>query len=427
MKVDVRFAGVASAFAIALSLAAGCNNNHVLGLPGNLIAQPSSLDFGRVREQQDQGLVVMLKNNGSSPIHVTGLELQPANAPYHLNVTLPTASAPWVINAGSFAPVDVHFIPQVQGDAAAQIVVHSTDPDSPEIDVPIAGHGFYTQTDSFTQGTTIGGKADILFMVDNSGSMSDKQQKVAASFSTFINWLIGKNVDYHIAVTTTDMDDPTQSGRFLGSPKIIDTTTPNVVAAFQHNVNVGDTGSGTERGFAAALASVSAPLATADNAGFLRADAKLFVVYVSDEDDQSTGSPTDQINGIRAAKGGDASKVFFAAIAGPTPFGCSTLTTSAETAPRYKAVIDATTGLFGSICDNDFGTTLQNLAFQVTAAQGTFVLTQMPDPGTIHVIVDGVDSPEGHWQYDITTNSISFVDPWVPAGNIPVVISYDVL
>ena len=78
---------------------------------------------------------------------------------------------------------------------------------------------------------------------------------------------------------------------------------------------VGDTGSGTEQGFAGAAASVSAPLVTGENANFLRPEAKLFVVYVSDEDDQSPGSAADQIATIRAAKGGDPSKVFFAAIA----------------------------------------------------------------------------------------------------------------
>lgn len=421
------FVVVSAAAAAVFALATGCNNNHVVGLPGNLVAEPNALDYGRVRIADDQGLVVVLKNNGTSSIRVTGLEIQPASAPFSLNVTLPSDASPWEIGAGSYSPVDIHFLPQVLGDQAAQLVVHSNDPDNPEIDVPLAGHGFYTQTDSYSQAASIGGKADILFVVDDSGSMSDKQAKLGNSFSTFINWLITKQVDYHIAVTTTDMDNPSESGNFRGTPKIIDTSTPDVVNAFKANVNVGDTGSGTEKGFAAATAALSAPLVTGANAGFLRDDARLFVAYVSDEDDQSSGSVQDQINAMVAAKGGDPSKVFFAAIAGPMPLGCFNLSTAADGGARYVDITSQTTGLFGSICDADFGVTLQNLAFQVTAIAGTFVLTQQPDVSTIQVFVNGVQEPQGHWNYDASTNSIAFVDPWIPAGGVPVVITYDVL
>jgi hypothetical protein len=46
-------------------------------------------------------------------------------------------------------------------------------------------------------------KADILFVVDNSASMSPLQQQMASKFSNFINQI--KSLDYQIGVTTTDM------------------------------------------------------------------------------------------------------------------------------------------------------------------------------------------------------------------------------
>ena len=412
----------------ALLFGAGCNKNDVIGTSGSLVADPSSLDYGRVREQDDLSQVVVLKNEGGASVRVTGLAIDPPNAPFHINATIPSDASPWVIDPGNFQPVDLHFVPEVSGDAGASLIVTSNDPHNPVITVPLAGKGFHTQTDTYSQGASIGGKADILFMVDNSGSMSDKQANLGNSFSTFINWLISKNVDYHIAINTTDMDNPAEQGRFQGTPKIIDNTTADVVNTFKTNVNVGDSGSGTEQGFASVAAGLGPALLASDNAGFLRTDAKLFVVYVSDEDDQSPGSINDQMNAIRAVKGGDASKVFFAAITGPQSglFGCINGSVSAEVAPRYVGLINQTGGLWGSICDANFGTTLQNLAFQVTAAPGTFVLTAQPDVTTLKVFVNGVQAPSTQWNYDATTNSISFVAPYVPAGGVPVVIVYDV-
>ena len=422
MKVFSRgllFLGVAAALA-------GCNDNHVLGAAaGDLVAQPDHVDYGRVRLQDDFGQVVVLRNQGPTSIKVTSLDV-PTGAPYSIHGTLPTAAAPWVIPGGSFHPVDIHFVPLVQGDTSVNLLVQS-DAANGVVTVPLTGHGFFTQTDSFSQAASIGGKADILFVVDNSGSMADKQTKVGNSFSTFISWLTTKNVDFHISIVTTDMDAATDQGRFRGTPKVIDNTTPDVVNTFKNSVNVGTTGSGNEQGLAGAKAALDPALTSTVNAGFLRTDAKLFVAYVSDEDDSSPGAVQTYIDAARAVKGGDASKVFFAAIAGPPPLGCFTFADSATGGQRYKDITSQTTGLFGSICDGNFGTTLQNLAFQVTASAGSFVLTNLPDLTTLKVFVNGVEAPQGHWTYDAATNSITFIDPWIPAGGVPVTITYDVL
>src|SRR5688572_31882168 len=51
--------------------------------------------------------------------------------------------------------------------------------------------------------------ADILFVVDNSGSMADDQRRLAASFDAFINQLSSvPNANYRIAVVTTDLSTP---------------------------------------------------------------------------------------------------------------------------------------------------------------------------------------------------------------------------
>ena len=138
-----------------------------------------------------------------------------------------------------------------------------------------------SNTDIFTQDSKP--KADILLVIDNSGSMGDKQTALATNFSSFIKYATAAEVDYHIAVTTTDMDSGGEQGRFVFGPgnpeKVLTPTTVDVENKFKAKVNVGTNGSGHGDGFAPALAGAHrAAHHTRDNAGFLRNDATLAVV-----------------------------------------------------------------------------------------------------------------------------------------------------
>lgn len=67
--------------------------------------------------------------------------------------------------------------------------------------------------DIFNYSKTIGGgKVDIVFVDDNSGSMSFEQSQLADRFSSFISNLDGRKIDYRIGVITTDISsDQTES------------------------------------------------------------------------------------------------------------------------------------------------------------------------------------------------------------------------
>ena len=184
---------------------------------------------------------------------------------------------------------------------------------------------------------------DILFVVDDSGSMATKQQILASNFAGFIDALAqlpAKN-DYQVAVTTTSVDrwvsgtsfastfttptlscqsppnagetypagalvrvtavplgnptDPTVCTRkqfTSGSPRVLPAGSPTLVADFTENVYVGVCGSGKEQGLRAAQLAVTEPLLSGANAGFLRPGARLVLVIVSDDDDCS--DPLDQ-------------------------------------------------------------------------------------------------------------------------------------
>src|SRR5687767_15154056 len=61
-----------------------------------------------------------------------------------------------------------------------------------------------TVTDVFVQVTTP--KVDVLWVIDNSGSMEDEQADLVANFPAFMDFFLGSGLDYHIGVTSTDLD-----------------------------------------------------------------------------------------------------------------------------------------------------------------------------------------------------------------------------
>ena len=269
------------------ALLAGCNDSKLGAMPGSLSASPAAIDYGLVKENTLFSQTVILSHKGNSDVRITGFRFEPADAPFRFDddVELPTEAAPWILSGDDFRGLDVSFAPVINGIRTGALVIESNDADNPELWVDLLGHGFHTTLDDFEQGGIVGGKADILFIVDNSGSMGDEQTKLGNSFQTFISWLTGGLVDFRIAITTTDMDATGAQGAFIGNPKVLDQNTPNLTAAFQANVNVGTTGSGDEKGLGASEAALSPAMLTGANAGFLRSDARLYVVYVTDEED----------------------------------------------------------------------------------------------------------------------------------------------
>jgi len=138
-------------------------------------------------------------------------------------------------------------------------------------------------------------KTDILFVVDDSGSMLDEQTNLQNNLASFITALRDSPVanDFQVAVTTTSVSiwgasTPTgEHGSFVGP--VLAGDSPTLVSDFQGQVVVGTAGFGKEQ----PLAAVEAALAPAilapggANEGFLRPGARLAVVILTDEDDCS--------------------------------------------------------------------------------------------------------------------------------------------
>ncbi|RME28726.1 MAG: VWA domain-containing protein [Deltaproteobacteria bacterium] len=306
--------------------------------------------------------------------------------------------------------------------------------------------GFH-QVDSFEQKAS--SKIDILWVVDNSASMQEEQDNLAANFTSFMSFIDQSLIDYHIGVISTDMmtnpdgscATPGHCGQLLGNPKIIDRSTPNPQAAFENNVHVGTSGGGFEMGILAAHEALSEPLASGANAGFLRDDASLAVIFVSDEDDHSYGDIIYYTRFFSAFKGvGNERRVITAAIVGPVPDGCSGAGGRAAPGTKYNELVTQLGGTTASICE-DFHVTLEQLGLTVAGLSRKFILTREPDPGSVSVRVDeDGDGPGGftdipecepdcanptkrNWRVDLSEPAVYFED-YVPPPQAKIEIEY---
>jgi hypothetical protein len=157
---------------------------------------------------------------------------------------------------------------------------------------------------------------DILFVIDNSGSMFEEQEKVVSQLHTFITNLAKSPIknDFQIGVVTTSIsqsvtDCSQWSGRsctsyakengFLQIAKDSQgnsigpiLSSENMDSAFLDNVRKlirqGTLGSGQEMGLEVMRRAIENSVnQVGPNAGFLRPGSRLLVVIVSDEDDCS--------------------------------------------------------------------------------------------------------------------------------------------
>jgi len=256
------------------------------------------------------------------------------------------------------------------------------------------------------------------------------------------------DVDFHVGVIATEVNDPeTDQGSpprdiFPGvliqtdtSPKIITNTTPDVSGAFANNVKIGTCCSDEqEAGLQAAWMALSPPNVDdpSMNAGFLREDAKLYIICVSDEQDQSKGTPdfyVDYFSSIKGYRNTEMMKVSAIVIPSPKPGGCGADSSSPGT--RYIEVADRTGGIFESLCTSNWAQALDNLGIDAFASIREFPLSRPADENTIVVTINDVEIPEASseggadgWTYYEDTNTIYFGDDYVPEKGDKIEVSY---
>ena len=346
-----------------------------------------------------------------------------------------TASAV-TLAPGASSEFRVVFDPNTYAEFDPAVIVASNDPDESEAIVDLLGTGSESamMEEYFEQPSPEA--VDVLWVVDNSCSMGEEVEHLQDSFREFINSFIDLGLDYHIATVSTDVITDGQKGLFQGSLKVIDSTLSKseAEAAFLDQTDLGSGGSADEQGFEAAQLALSEPLISGANSGFLRDDALLSVVALSDEDDASPSSAADFASWFEAYKGNPAT-TNFSAIVGPDGglMGCQNWDTfpptQASPAPKYHEATRRTGGEAFDICTLDFDQVLSYLGYSAAGLLTRFELSQRPvNFGQIEVVVDGTKLNYGYprWVYDTTDNAVVFFPESIPAPEAQVFIRYPV-
>lgn len=422
---------------------------------------PPNVDFGVVTWERPQApdmrsscgsqtRTVNVYNSGNGGLQITDISIDGTSDPVFLveqvrqngSVVNPPYSN-IMIAAGANIEVDLRFFPSRANPGLHQgLLIIDNSVTNPQgngapLTIPLAGEGTTntSQTDIFDQ--LADNKIDILWVVDDSGSMSEEQNLLAQNFASFIAFADSLGVDYQVAVTTTEVNDAVSGEIWAcsGFPKILTPSVANRVQAFQCAANVTNPPNGNSRpnsggsdeqeaGLQAARIALDVPVVTGANAGFLRADARLAVIMVSDEEDQSDGSVNLYIDFFRNLKGfRNPQLVSVSAIAGDVPGGCAT----AAEGRRYQNAVQGIGGQFGSICSNSWQAMLQNIGLGVFALRSTWTLSRQADPNSITVRVNGSSvsqSSSNGWSYDPAANTVTFHGNAIPPPGARIEVQY---
>lgn len=308
-----------------------------------------------------------------------------------------------------------------------------------------------TKTDEFVQNAAA--KIDVLWVVDNSSSMGEEQQGLGESFRAFIDNLIASGVDYQIGVVSTDPADLGKFHKGASNTPIIANSTANSQAVFLENVKVGTGGSASERGFATAAQALGKgvgwtpgePVVVA-NPGFPRDEASLFIIMVSDEDDESFGPVSYYRRLFESYKGpGNEGRISVSGIVSPPaePEPCFEPARGRAYSPgvRYGEIAAQTGGIIASIC-SDFTQSLAELSLTAAGLKSIFTLSSLPNlaanitcpglPGEPFCVrVNDVPLAKGGnrdgWAYDDQANTIIFGVNAVPGPQDKITVEYQEL
>lgn len=384
----------------------------------DIAVDPAVLEFQTTPTDCIVDRVVTIENRGNAPLDVSGTFVEGDGS----------FSAEFVeisLAAGETVPMVVRFAPTETGDKAGQVVVTSDDPDEPELAVGVEGLVADTELfgETFIQSAE---PVDVLWVIDNSSSMGQEQARVIAEISAFFTWFETLNLDYHMGVVTSDIVTPTMGGRLQGSPLWIERDTVNAEAELAEAIDVGTDDQGNESGLRAAELALSEPLLSGENAGFYRTDARLAVVFLSDEPEQSEYDAQHYVDFFTTLKA-DPSEVQISAIVGDPSVGCASVCDgtdqTAQAGDKYVDVVNAFSGVFGSICTCDLSPTLDEIGMEATLFVREFPLSKTPaDPTRIEVWVDNEASTD--WTYDEQGNAIVFGTP--PVNDQEVDVQYPV-
>ena len=388
----------------------------VVTLEGNgdapvMTISPLEFDYGNIDIGCDNEERITITNDGNLPLIIDDV-IQMVTQPGDIFMEFGSLPAPpWIIEPSLSLDFLVSYIPSDVGSDESLIEIIGNDPVAPGIETIQFGDGDVEQWVTETHTAEEIAVLDILWVVDDSGSMNRFQTSLSSNIGLFVQAFISTGADYRMAVVTTTYS-------MIGN--IIDGTTPHPDSAIANEVVVGIGGAGMEKGLEKSREALSDPASAGAGGAFFRTDADLIVIYVSDEPDW--GLPwTTHLSFFDSIK--PAGHFTPYAVIGDPPGGCSVNGhIRADYGEGYWDIVDHYGGKWYSICATDWGVQLEMMANQMSGRTAYELGEENPIDSTISVTVNGQITNE--WEYDTNTNSVRFLDGKAPDPGQTIEIEY---
>ena len=289
---------------------------------------------------------------------------------------------------------------------------------------------------------------DILFIVDDSGSMAFAQKLLAKNANLFIGeFLEVEAIDYHIAVTSSsfakrphnggnyidektleEIIKPVYGGRLVRCDDLaetlgydysnyVDRGTPKADQCFSEMMNVGTRGNDFEHFFDIPTLVFSKSMLQDRHSSFYRPEAHLAVFIITSAYDNSDFTSKEAYDFLLKLKEGHVGKIHYAAgviISEVHEYGCKKEPPYYESPPKIMELVKlfGPRGYLFNLCRFNYGKNLSEFASHLVDFVLTFSLDYPPDlnslevhyhhKGGIQVVPKG---PDG-WIYDVKNNAI---------------------
>ena len=289
--------------------------------------------------------------------------------------------------------------------------------------------------DEFTAKAFYSFDVDVLWVVDNSYStMEVHQNRIADKMNTFHQGLLRNNANFRIAATTMDMNNSGDQGELLGSVPVITPQTTNEVLRLQDLLKRGGDGANQERGSLAMKTALEKEVAKGTAATFLREEALLVVVFVTDDEDFSgitSAQSKTFLDNLKGENTADNQKwiVNYIGVTDLNDPQCTTYGGYSARGEEYLELANISGGVVESISKTDFGSYIDQINVRLKSVLNKYQLDSYPILDSLTVHINGVsvrqDEVNG-WVYDESKNIVILNGTAKPGPNDDVEIKYEI-
>ncbi len=315
----------------------------------------------------------------------------------------------------------------------AALLAAACAPPNPQLQAPYEAHGSKSQSVPVASRTEFSPKVDVLFVIDNSMSMKDHQENLKRNIDRFVEaFEANKHLDFHIGVTTvwdsrrfdgvTVTADkfhplgllyPVQNGLapaalVAGQPALLAANFVNRIPGYTQilgeTLKIGVVPRGTDKVdlggpeneelFTPVIAAIDGR-----NVGFIRHDAHLAVIMITDADDVSSISPSKLQDALASAKEHDSSMF--------STYAVLSLSKSCPKDPGNKKdsnrqildFLSKTDGKAFDLCDSHYGDKLAEAGRMIekrASREVKIYLESVPQAGTLKVVFAGTNTEVPH-------------------------------